>query len=168
MRGVIDGEAELENAISRYVGSHETSPLLESIMVAAQTLDTEQSRRRVVLAISLKAESQLDVAAPSRVVRILRTAGASLWALDFGWTIARAGLSEERVLAEATTLSGGRRERLSSTRVLERVERTLDVIFSQYLLTYDMPPDASPDSALLVRVRRDQATVLAPTWVFPR
>jgi len=120
MHNVRDVDGALKRSISHFVGSHDTAPLLESLITAARTLNTEPTSRRVILALSDGNKSQADVAAPSVVFNALREAGASLWSLDFGWS-SPTTRSESRVLAEGTRMSGGRRDNLRPASVEVRL-----------------------------------------------
>ena len=159
-----EAEVDLEREISRFIGS-QAPPLLESILVATTSLEAEQSSRRVVLALAAGDSSNHDVGAPSRVLRALRRSGVSLWALDMGWGAQALGLSEERILAEAAQFSGGKREFSRSMVLSDTAARMLDVVHSQYVVTYRMPENTSAKSTLRVVAGRDVAVVLAPTWV---
>ena len=168
MHNVVAGTAELDKEISRFVGGAQDAPLLESILVACQSLETEKSTRRIVIALAAGANSNHGVSAPSRVLAGLRQSGVSLWALDLGWGARTVSPAEERVLQEAVHLSGGRHVFSNPTAVTDAAKRVLEVIHSQYLVTYRRPDQASDRPSLRIGVRSDTAVVVAPSWVAGR
>jgi hypothetical protein len=168
MYSVADAEPELEKAISQFVGGAQTAPVLESILVASRGLEAEKSTRRMVFAFAAGENSNHHVSAPGRVLRELRRAGVSLWAFDMGWSAMSLGPKEERVLASTARLSGGRHEYSSPSALESMLTRVIDVIRSQYLVTYRRPDRSAENPALRVGVRMENAIVLAPSWVSGR
>ena len=164
MHNVRDADGALKRSISHFVGSHDTAPLLESIITAARTLRTEPTSRRVILALSEGDKSQADVAAPNTVFTALREAGASLWSLDYGWG-STTTTSEQRVLTDGARMSGGRRDALRPASMPGRINRLVEAILSQYSVSFTVPPGLSLHAQLRVGVRRDKGTVLAPVWM---
>jgi hypothetical protein len=85
MHTVTTDVQKLDTAIGRFFESSPNAPLLDSIVVAAQTLSFEKNARRVIVAVTRgQADAQTDVMSPTKVSLAVRASGASLWVLDLG------------------------------------------------------------------------------------
>ena len=164
MHPVAMGVAALDAAIARFFESSQNAPLLDSILVASQTLSFEKHTRRVIVAVtSGQVDSQADVMSPTRVALAVRGGGASLWALDLGGREAPTGAAEQRVLSDVTAISGGRQERSSVSSIASLTERIMATLRGQYAITLEdgiSPKAASPR----VTARTKGLKVLAPAW----
>ena len=169
---------KLDVAIGRFFESGTNSPLLDSILVAAQTLSFEKHTRRIILAVTLADEgTQADAMSPVKVARAVRASGASLWALDLGGRDESAslfapgvgrrdqpsGAAELRVLSDVTAISGGRRERSTVASIESLTQRIMATLRGQYAITVEdgfTPKAASPR----VIARTNDLKILAPAW----
>ena len=154
----------LDTEIGRFFESSNNATLLDSIMIAAQTLSFEKHARRAIVVVTRgQPEAQTDVMSPVRVALAVRASGASLWALDLGGREAPTGAAEQRVLSDVTAQSGGRRERSSVSSIANLTERIMATIRGQYAITLEdglAPKAASPR----VTARNRDLKVLAPAW----
>lgn len=154
----------LETEIGRFFESSPNAPLLDSILVAAQALSFEKHARRAIVVVTrAQLDSQTDVMSPVKVALAIRASGASLWVLDLGGREAPTGAAEQRVLADVTADSGGRRERSSVSSIASLTERIMATIRGQYAITLEdglAPKAASPT----VTARDKDLKVLAPAW----
>lgn len=154
----------LDATIGRFFESSPNAPLLDSIMIAAQTLSFEKHARRVIVVVTRGQEdAQTDVMSPVKLSQAVRASGASLWALDLGGRDAPTGAAELRVLSDVTAISGGRRERSTVASVTSLTERILATLRGQYAITLEdgvAPRAASPK----VSTRTKDLKVLAAAW----
>ena len=154
----------LEAQIARFFESSQNAPLLDSIVMASQTLSFEKHARRIILVVTRGQEdAQTDVMSPTKVTLAVRGGGASLWALDLGGRDAPDGAAEQRVLSDVTDISGGRRERSTVSSIASLTERIMATIRGQYAITLEdgfAPKAASPK----VTARTKDLKVLAPAW----
>jgi hypothetical protein len=160
MHPVSERAADLDREISRFFESSLNAPLLDSLLIAAQSLSAERGTRRVVIAISVGGEAS-GVIAPIRVAHALRDAGAALWTVEVGGAGRSLGSSEGRVLSEVTKSSGGRQDSSSLAALASNLKRVVEVIGAQYLVTFE-PPVAGEVST--VGVFRPGLSVHAPAW----
>jgi hypothetical protein len=164
MHTVTTDAQALDAQISRFFESTRNSPLLDSIMIAAQTLSFEKHPRRIIIAVTrAQAESQSDVMSPQRVSAAIRAGGATLWALDLGGREEPTGAAEQRVLADVTSISGGRQERSSVSSIASLTERIMATLKGQYAVYLEdglAPKAASPK----VRAQARDLKILAPAW----
>jgi hypothetical protein len=166
MRRAAADASEIDKTVSTFLGADQTAPLLESILVATRALATEQSSRRIVVALAAGVESNHGVSAPKQVLDELRRAGVSLWSIDLGWDALTIGPAEGKVLAAASAQSGGIHAFANSTSFDRVIQELLNLIYSQYVITYRRPSGLSQSSRLQVGVRTDDGVrVVAPTWV---
>ena len=155
--------AALDNEISRFFESSRNAPLLDSILTASRTLSTERNVRRAILAVTWGFQAQSDVRSPVLVANSVRASGASLWVLDLGGRGAAMEASELRVLSDATSMSGGRRERTTLPSIAPLTERIMATLRGQYAITLEdgiAPRAASPK----VSTRTRDLKILAPAW----
>jgi hypothetical protein len=161
MHDAVAGADALEREVARFF-EHTHAPLLDSLLVASETLARESSTRRVIIVVAVGGSSNVDGLVPSRIARAVRQSGASLWVVDaaHGRPV---GSGDGQVLAHVPIVSGGRRVSASLATVVSRTRQTMAVIGSQYVVTYEstQPPGTTPPR---IGVRRDDVTVLAPSW----
>jgi hypothetical protein len=155
---------KLDTAIGRFFESSPNAPLLDSIVVAAQTLSFEKNARRVIVAVTRgQADAQTDVMSPTKVSLAVRASGASLWVLDLGGRDEANGAAEQRVLSDVTAISGGRQDRTTVSSIAPLTERVMATLRGQYAITLEdgiAPKAASPK----VSARTKDLKVLAPAW----
>lgn len=154
------GEA-LERQVSRFF-EHTNAPLLDSILVASETLAHERSGRRAIVVVTLHAGGDLDGLAPSRVARAVRESGASLWIVEVGRGLPL-GSSVGQVLEHVPTSSGGRRISSSLAAMIASVRQTMAAIAAQYTVAYQPHPSHAGETPR-IGVKRDGVRVLAPSW----
>ena len=154
----------LQTEIGRFFESSPNAPLLDSILIAAQTLSFEKHARRAIVVVTRgQADAQTDVMSPIRVALAVRASGASLWALDLGGREAPTGAAEQRVLSDVTADSGGRRERSSVSSIESLTERIMATIRGQYAITLEDGVTAKAASPR-VTARNKDLKILAPSW----
>jgi hypothetical protein len=164
MHTVTTDAQALEAEMGRFFESSPNAPLLDSILVAAQTLSFEKHARRAIVAVTRgQADAQTDVMSPTRVALAIRASGASLWALDLGGREAPTGAAEQRVLSDVTANSGGRRERSSVSSIESLTERIMATIRGQYAITLEDGVAAKAASPR-VTARNKDLKILAPAW----
>jgi hypothetical protein len=164
MHTVTTDVQKLDAEIGRFFESSPNAPLLDSIMIAAQTLAFEKHARRAIVVVTRgQDESQADVMSPVKLSQAIRASGASLWALDLGGRDEPTGAAELRVLSDVTAISGGRRARSTVASIASLTERIMATLRGQYAITLEdafAPKAASPK----VTARTKDLKVLAPAW----
>jgi len=164
MHIVTTDAAALESEIARFFESSQNAPLLDSIMIASQTLSFEKHARRVIVVVTRgQDDAQMDVMSPTRVSLAVRASGASLWALDLGGREAPTGAAEQRVLSDVTSISGGRQDRSTVSSIAALTGRIMATLRGQYAITLEdgiAPKAASPK----VTARAKDLKILAPAW----
>lgn len=163
MHTVTTDVQKLDAEIGRFAQSSQNAPLLDSIVVAAQTLSFEKHARRAIVVVTRGQGAETDVMSPVKVALAIRASGASLWALDLGGREAPNGAAEQRVLADVTADSGGRREASTDASIASLAERIMATIRGQYAITLEdgiAPKAASPK----VTSRNKDLKILAPAW----
>jgi hypothetical protein len=150
---------DLERQIGRYFESPTSSPIMDSILVATQTLSAERHRTRVILVVSVGGVFQ-DSLPATRVAKAIYESGASFWAMD-GVRSRPIGASSARVLAEISKASGGRHESSSLASLAANTEHMVNYIVSRYGISFEAA--GFRDSAW-VAVRRPGLSVTAPVW----
>lgn len=161
MRDVTHDGAALEQELSHFFG-HANTPLLDSILVASDTLRREPSARRVIIAVAMHGSPEGDDLVPSRIARAVRESGASLWVIQVGGGLPL-GSSTGQVLAHVPIASGGRRVSSSLAAISFHARQTVAAIASQYAVEFRGPAGPS-GSRPRIGVRRDGVTVLAANW----
>jgi hypothetical protein len=159
MYRVSDQASELDREISRYFYSPTSSPIMDSILVATQTLSAERNRARVVLVVSVGGVFQ-DSLPATRIAKAVYESGSSFWAMD-AVRSRPIGASAARVLAEITTASGGRHESSSLAALTANTEKMMTDIVSRYAVSFEAP---GYKDAAVVAVRRPGLSVAAPSW----
>lgn len=159
MRAVAERADMLDREVARFFESPNTA-VLDSILVASQTLGADPGRRRVILVLSLGDGGDGGLT-PLRIGRAVRDAEAALWVVEVGGLGRSLGSPEGRVFSEITKASGGRREASSIPTLPSALENIVSVIGAQYVLTFESPV-AGEVSA--VGVRRTGLSVFAPVW----
>jgi hypothetical protein len=155
---------KLDTAIGRFFESSKNSPLLDSILTAAQTLSFEKQQRRVIVVVTRgQANAESDVRSPVLVSNAVRASGASLWVLDLGGRDSPNGAAEQRVLADVTEASGGRQDRTNIASIVALTERLMATLKGQFTVTLEegLPPKAP---SIKVTSRNKDLKVLAPNW----
>jgi hypothetical protein len=149
--------AGIERIIGRFVTGYS---LLPGIVEATKVLRGAPTARRVVFAIT-RGPSFTGFTA-EQAARALHESKASLWAIEIAALVeSTAGI---RGLTTLTRLSGGLAETIHDSLSLEAAtERMLDVVTSQYLLSFERST-ASGAGELRVGVRREGIKVFAPAW----
>lgn len=140
--------------------------LVEGIEAAARALATEQTSRRIVVAIarigpgSGSGNEQRHME-PARAA--LHEAGASLWTVQLTpLTLARGSSDVERFLETVAPETGGRASVIADTSALEGTMSAIaQLIAHQYAVTYESSGTVSPNATLRVGVRRDGVRVYA-------
>ncbi len=160
MRHVTQEADALKTDINRFFG-HNNAPLLDSLVVAAETLAREPNHRRVIITVYAGNSDLVDGLSLTRVAKAVRDSGASLWVLQVGGGGMPPGAADARVLDQVPISSGGRRVSSSLPTLVPLTRQTIELIAGQYLIAYDAP---AVDAPVRIGVRRDDVTVLAPNW----
>ncbi|GMV20787.1 MAG: hypothetical protein AMXMBFR57_07360 [Acidimicrobiia bacterium] len=159
MRHVSKEADGLSADIDRFFG-HQNAPLLDSLVVASQTLSREPNSRRVIITAYAGSSDLIDGLSVTRVAKAVQDSGASLWVLQVGGGLPL-GAADGRVLDLVPIASGGRRVSSSLATLVPLMRQTIDLLAGQYLIAYDAP---AVDGPVRIGVRRDDVTVLAPNW----
>lgn len=163
MHAVTADAGRLDAEIGRFFESSLNAPLLDSILIASQMLAFEKHTRRAIIAVTWGSGQQADAVSPERIGQAVRASGASLWALDLGGREEPTGAAEQRVLADVTAISGGRRERTTVSSMAPLAERIMATLKGQYAVFLEdgvAPRAASPR----VKTQDRNLKVLAPAW----
>lgn len=171
MHTVTTDVQQLDAEMARFLGTERSgadprfarSALLDSILIAAQTLSFEKHARRAIVAVTRGNGAETDVMSPTKVALAVRQSGASLWALDLGGRDTPIGSAEQRVLSDVTAISGGRRERSTDASIAFLTERIMATLRGQYAITLEdgiAPKSATPR----VSARARGLKVLVPAW----
>jgi hypothetical protein len=132
---------------------------VEAIAEAASRLEQRKAERPVIVALTVNGEDvEADVA--DSVLRQLQRSGAMLNAVF----VSRADTGQ--VLGDGPRQSGGRGEPISGTPALApAMQKVLDHLSSQLVLTYALPDGTRPGDRILVSTKRRGITITAPTHV---
>lgn len=163
MRAVTADVAKLDEEIGRFFESSRNAPLLDSILAASQVLAFEKHQRRAIIAVTWGSQQPSDVLSPERVGLAVRASGASLWALELGGREEPTGAAEQRVLADVTATSGGRRERTTVSSMEPLAVRIMATLKGQYAI-YLEDGVAAKAASPKVKVQGKDMKVLVPSW----
>jgi VWFA-related protein len=147
--------------------------LVEGIVEASQDLSRQESGRRVIVAVGIERMQPASIS-PDRALDELRKSNAMFYAATLAsgmnsssnWMEAIDNTARDKVLADGTKQSGGRRdESLQTAGIPAVLDRFADELLHQYAVTYVLPEGVKPDSRLSIKATRKGITVRAATDV---
>jgi VWFA-related protein len=168
-----DSTAQLEKAIGRlFARPGAGAYLLEALVELARGLAPRESPRKTIVAITVEASPEFSTQYYQTVLDALRKSGATLHVLAVG--LPAQSLSDEmrnrnQVIAEGTSLTGGRRDQvLAESGLSDRLLQLADELLNQYVVTYSRPETLIPADKIDVSVKKPGLTVRAPKRVSGR
>lgn len=141
------------------------SYLLDAIVEVSRGLQKrKEAARAVIIALTVEGVEFSNVYYQP-VLQELRRSGATLHALAIG-TPSDSQTDEMRnrnlVLAEGTTLTGGRRDQiLANSAIPDKLKQLAAELLNQYVVTYSRPETLIPPEKVEVTVKRPDVTVRA-------
>jgi VWFA-related protein len=162
-----DNTAELQKGIGRlFARSGAGAYLLEALVELSKGIERKEAKRPAIIVIAVESEAEFSNLYYTRVVDAVRQSGATLHFLGIG-TPSASTTDEMRnrnmAIAEATSLTGGRRDQvLAESGLSDRLVQLADELLNQYVVTYSRPEQLIPPEKLEVTVTRPGVTVRAP------
>jgi VWFA-related protein len=163
-----NNRGQLERGISRiFARPGAGAYMLEAIVSAAKGVAKREPGRAHLIAIGTEGV-EFSNDHYSSVLNQLGESGATLWALTMS-AGPRADETEEirnrgMVLGRGTSQTGGRQEQaLANSAVPVVLDRIVDYIFNQYVVTYGRPDTLVPPKKIEVKIAKPGAKVLAPS-----
>ena len=159
--------AVTQRALERLSTNSEDAVLLDGLLDASKSMRSAPTDRRVIFALLAAYRPDRSTLLPEVMGDVLRTSGASLWAVEVrqpqGGNYSNP--AREQVLDAGSALSGGLRDVVASrSGVTTATKRVADLILAQYAITYG-PGGGTARSELVVQVTRPEVRVLAPHWM---
>ena len=122
--------------------------------------------RRSIVVVAVESDAEFSNLYYTRVVDAVRQSGATLHFIGIGTPSASTNdemRNRNMTIAEATSLTGGRRDQvLAESGLSERLVQLADELLNQYVVTYSRPEQLIPPERLEVTVTRPGVTVRAP------
>ena len=162
-----DSTAQLQKGVGKlFARSGAGAYLLEALVELSKGLEKREAKRPVIIVVAVESDAEFSNLYYQRVVEAVRRSGATLHFLGIG-TPASSNTDEMRnrniAIAEATSLTGGRRDQvLAESGLKDRLGSLADEMTNQYLVTYSRPEQLIPPEKLDVTVSRPGVTVRAP------
>jgi VWFA-related protein len=140
--------------------------LLEALVELSKGIERKEASRPAIVVVAVESGGEFSNLYYSNVVAAVRKSGATLHFLGIG-TPAPSDTDEMRnrnmTIAEATSLTGGRRDQvLAESGLSERMVQLADELLNQYVVTYARPEQLIPPEKLEVTVATPGLTVRAP------
>jgi hypothetical protein len=136
---------------------------MHTLLDACAAIDAAPSDRRAVIALIRQTADDPAITEPYKLTDALKDVRASLWAIVLVDDKKSLSSSLDSALTSAAQISGGMREVVTSTAAVgETLSRVLQLLSSQYLVTFLWPDPML--SQLNIVTRHDSGTVLAPLW----
>ena len=136
--------------------------VMYTLLDACAAIDAASSDRRAIVAVIRQRASDPPITEPYRLTDALKSVRASLWAIVLV-DDKKLSPSLDSALASAAQVSGGMREVVTTTAAVSEAQtRVLQLLSSQYLVTFLWPDPML--SQLNIVTRHDSGTVLAPVW----
>ena len=137
--------------------------VMSALLDACAAIDAASSDRRAIVAVIRQRANDPAITEPYRLTDELKAVRASLWAIVLVDDKKDLSPTLDNALASAAQTSGGMREVVTSTAaVTESLTRVLQLLSSQYLVTFLWPDPML--SQINIVTRHDSGTVLAPAW----
>jgi VWFA-related protein len=163
-----DSPALLQKGIGRlFARSGAGAYLLEALVELSKGLERREAARPVIIVVAVESGTEFSNLYYTNVVAAIRKSGATLHFLGIG-TPAPSDTDEMRnrniTIAEATSLTGGRRDQvLAESGLSDRMVQLADELLNQYVVTYARPEQLIPPEKLEVTVpNKSGVTVRAP------
>jgi hypothetical protein len=142
------------------------SVLLEALIDSAKALAKVPSRSRAMISVNIEPGEEESRQEPQKVLDALRASGATLWSISLNKGSMR-NPARDVVLNRLTQITGGHREFLIGPSAIENMlKRYVDVLTSQYEVTYKRP--AASTSAVEVRVAVRAGLKAHSSWFAPK
>ena len=157
--------ADVTKGINRLFPKPEAgSVLLEALVDASKNLAKVPSQRRAIISINIEPGEEESRQEPQKILDALRDSGATLWSVSLQKGQLR-NPSRDIVLNRLTQISGGRREFLIGPSAIENMTKLyVDILCSQYEVTYKRPASSAKVEAVQVGVARPGLKVHASAF----
>ena len=157
--------ADVTKGINRFFPKPDAgSVLLEALVEASKVLAKAPSPRRAIISINIEPGEEESRQEPQKIMDALRESGATLWSVSLQKGQLR-NPSRDIVLNRLTQVSGGRREFLIGPSAIESmIKLYVDILCSQYEVTYKRPASSAKVEAVQVGVGRPGLKVHASAF----
>jgi hypothetical protein len=162
-----DSAVQLEKGIGRlFAKSGSGAYLLEAIVELSRGIGRREEPRKAIVAITVEAGPEFSTLYYKPVLDSLLRSGATLHVLAIG-SPSSSDTDEARnrniVIADGTSLSGGRRDQvLAESGLTDRLNGLASEITNQYVVSYSRPESLIPPEKIDVSVTKPGLTVRAP------
>jgi VWFA-related protein len=165
-----DNAALLQKGVGRlFARSGAGAYMLEALLELSKGIERREAKRPVIIVVAVESDVEFSNLYYTKVVDAIRKSGATMHFIGIG-TPASSTTDEMRnrniTIAEATSLTGGRRDQvLAESGLSDRMVQLADELLNQYVITYARPEQLIPPEKLEVTVARPGLTVRAPKRV---
>jgi VWFA-related protein len=163
-----DNAAQLQKGVGRlFARSGAGAYMLEALVELSRGLERREPKRPVIIVVAVESDAEFSNLYYPKVVDAIRKSGATMHFIGIG-TPASSISDEMRnrniTIAEATSLTGGRRDQvLAESGLSDRMVQLADELLNQYVVTYARPEQLVPPEKLEVTVpHKSGVTVRAP------
>jgi VWFA-related protein len=165
-----DSTAELQKGVGKlFARSGAGAYLLEALVELSRGIERREAKRPVIVVVAVESDAEFSNLYYTRVVDAIKKSGATMHFMGIG-TPSSSTTDEMRnrnmTIAEATSLTGGRRDQvLAESGLSDRMVQLADELLNQYVVTYSRPEQLIPPEKLEVSVTKPGLTVRAPKRV---
>jgi len=162
-----DSTVLLQKGVQRlFARSGAGAYLLEALVELSDGLAKREAKRPAIVVIAVENGVEFSNLYYVKVLEALKRSGATLHVLAIG-SPASSDSDEMRnrniVIAEGTSLSGGRRDQvLAESGLADRLAQLADELTNQYVVSYSRPETLIPPQKIDVSVSKPGLTVRAP------
>jgi len=164
---------QLQKGVGRlFARSGAGSYLLEALVELSRGIGAREAKRPVIVVLTIENGVEFSNLYYQNVLDALKRSGATLHVLAIG-SPAASDTDEMKnrniVIAEGTSLTGGRREQvLAESGIAPKLEQLANELTNQYVVSYSRPETLIPPEKLEVSVSKPGLTVRAPKRVLGR
>lgn len=162
-----DSTVQLQKGVGRlFAKSGAGAYLLEALVELSGGLQKREAKRPAIVVVAVESGVEFSNLYYTKVLDTLKQSGATLHVLAIG-SPASSDSDEMRnrniVLAEGTSLTGGRRDQvLAESGLADRLALLADELTNQYVVSYSRPETLIPPQKIDVSVTKARLTVRAP------
>jgi len=162
-----DSTAQLQKGVGRlFARSAAGAYLLEALVELSGGLGKREAKRPAIVVVAVERGAEFSTLYYATVLDALKRSGATLHVLAIG-SPASSDTDELRnrnmVIAEGTSLTGGRRDQiLAESGLADRLAQLADELTNQYVVSYSRPETLIPPQKIDVSVSKPGLTVRAP------
>jgi VWFA-related protein len=168
-----DSAAQLQKGIGRlFARPGSGAYLLEALVELSRGISRKEAKRPTIVVVAVESSAEFSNMYYQTVLDSLKKSGATLHVLAIG-SPAPSDSDEmknrNQVIAEGTSLTGGRRDQvLAESGLGERMVQLAEELLNQYAVSYSRPETLVPPEKIDVSVTKSELTVRAPKRVAGR